>query len=280
MRTITRFLWALPCARFELSLAWNTLSFTIRRRTECSTLPMTSLEQQVVFPSWSWLGWVGGVFISVADDTLETYNASIICYIHRSNPLSFELVSKLNYERGDQSAQSPADSDSDSDDFMYYNQGISWRHSRSPEIKLAHVKAELPNLTEDVLKGYADEYLLFFWAESAFLEMVAPDPDTIGKTTRDIMRIGFPIIMNSLGEEIGTAESINKHHWQDKANSGWSEFIAIGRRCVADIPDTPTIVIALQIRWENGVAYRGNIAEINEDAWLDASPTLKLIALA
>jgi len=72
MRTITEFLWALPCARFELSLAWNTLSRNIRRRVECSTLPMTSLEQQAVFHSWSWLGWVGGVFISVADDTLET----------------------------------------------------------------------------------------------------------------------------------------------------------------------------------------------------------------
>jgi len=189
-------------------------------------------------------------------------------------------VSKLNYERRDKSAQSLADSDSDSDDFIYYNQGISWRHSRSPEITFAHVKKELPNLTEDVLKGFADEYLLFFWAESAFLEMLAPDPDTVGQTTRDIMRIGFPIIMNSSGKEIGTAESINKHYWQDKANSGWTEFIAIGRRCVADIPDTPTMIIALQIRWENGVAYRVNIAEINEDAWLDASPTLKSIALA
>lgn len=38
-------------------------------------------------------------------------------------------------------------------------------------------------------------------------------------------------------------------------------------------------VVALQICWENGIAYRVNIAEFKESDWEAANPVRKLIAL-
>lgn len=65
------FHWGHPRSRFELSLSWCTFH-TLSIRSEKSTLPMTSLNIQVHFPTWSWTGWVGEASVSVSDDRLET----------------------------------------------------------------------------------------------------------------------------------------------------------------------------------------------------------------
>jgi hypothetical protein len=59
------------------------------------------------------------------------------------------------------------------------------------------------------------------------------------------------------------------------------EFVAIGKRHAPDLasPENASSVIALQIRWEKDVAYRVNIAEIDQAAWENAKPIRKLIAL-
>lgn len=54
----TDFLWGLPCSHLEMGLMWDT-DHGIKRRTALSTLPMTSLNKQVTFPTWSWMGWRG-----------------------------------------------------------------------------------------------------------------------------------------------------------------------------------------------------------------------------
>jgi hypothetical protein len=63
------FIWGLPRSRFEQGLAWTLHPFAdnLRRRTELSTLPMTSLRIRVPFPSWSWMGWIGRVSIIVRE---------------------------------------------------------------------------------------------------------------------------------------------------------------------------------------------------------------------
>jgi hypothetical protein len=65
-----RFLWGLPRSRFEIGLSWTTFPGQYRR-TELSTLPMTSKNMKVSFPSWSWMGWVGEAWVSVGDDRAE-----------------------------------------------------------------------------------------------------------------------------------------------------------------------------------------------------------------
>ena len=33
----------------------------------------------------------------------------------------------------------------------------------------------------------------------------------------------------------------------------------------------PPVVVALQVRWEDGVAYRVNVGDITEEAWMGPS---------
>ena len=64
-----KFLWGHPRSRFGFSLFWEpAFNVVPRRRTELTTLPMTSLDTNVTFPSWSWLGWTSQVNCSVGDE--------------------------------------------------------------------------------------------------------------------------------------------------------------------------------------------------------------------
>ncbi|KAL3295496.1 tol protein, partial [Colletotrichum asianum] len=74
-----RFLWAIPASRFEIGLCWHRqwkwgiISGThLTRRTGLSTLPSTTLNCNVSFPSWSWLGWKGHIQMCFSDQYRET----------------------------------------------------------------------------------------------------------------------------------------------------------------------------------------------------------------
>lgn len=68
------FHWGHPRSQFEISLMWNSPSFGYRlhRRTAQTTLPMTALNKHVQLPSWSWMGWVGPVNMTVDNPRMET----------------------------------------------------------------------------------------------------------------------------------------------------------------------------------------------------------------
>jgi Heterokaryon incompatibility protein (HET) len=75
-----KFLWGHPRSRFGLSLFWEPTFSVVpgvpgvpRRRTELTTLPMTNLDTNVTFPSWSWLGWTSRVNCSVGDDRRDRW---------------------------------------------------------------------------------------------------------------------------------------------------------------------------------------------------------------
>ena len=66
------FLWGLPAsARFELALCWEPFRGGLIRRDGLTTLPMTSLNCKVPFPSWSWIGWKGSVNLRLEDRHAE-----------------------------------------------------------------------------------------------------------------------------------------------------------------------------------------------------------------
>lgn len=58
-RTGETFLWGLARSTFDTGIWWDRSleDGPIRRRTCLTTLEVTSLKQQVPFPSWTWLGW-------------------------------------------------------------------------------------------------------------------------------------------------------------------------------------------------------------------------------
>jgi hypothetical protein len=137
----------------------------------------------------------------------------------------------------------------------------------------------------EILSSYADEYLLFFWADTArFLvrppnQLTFADHKNVGTNVQD----SRPTVHNTEGACIGTACRLKGEHWTSATggfNEQWYDFVAVSRRAVREIPEYPVTIIALQIERVNGVAYRVNIAEIGEDNWLAAGPVRSLIALA
>jgi hypothetical protein len=138
----------------------------------------------------------------------------------------------------------------------------------------------LPKLTSDTISRFADEYLLFFWAFTARLHVQPPDPTASmdHSSISDNVHESRPIIFNDDGEELGTACRL-KGQQKASTEAGLQDFIAVGRRQVFEIPEYPAQILALQIEWVSGVAYRTNIAEIDEEAWLAANPSRILVAL-
>ena len=68
--TNTEFLYGLPLARFELALMWETFH-GVQRREALSTFSMSSLKRPIVFPTWSWMGWIGDIHCRVGDARRE-----------------------------------------------------------------------------------------------------------------------------------------------------------------------------------------------------------------
>ncbi|KAH5373008.1 hypothetical protein HBI48_025630 [Parastagonospora nodorum] len=255
-----KFLWALPYSRFNLALSWDTI-YGVCRRSAVSKLAMTSLNRQIQFPSWSWLGWVGHAHCSVGTDRTECETPTIVCYTNRSNPLSFLAL---------QDPGAPQD---------------FTPQSQTSSVAFSDVEIHLAYLTTEILSTYADEYLLFFWADTArFLvrpphQLTFTDHKNVGTNVQD----SRPTVHNMEGACIGTACRLKGEHWASATggfNEQWFDFVAVSRRAVREIPEYPVTIIALQIEWVSGVAYRVNIAEIGEDNWLAARPVRSLIALA
>jgi hypothetical protein len=156
----------------------------------------------------------------------------------------------------------------------------AWSRGCDDEVTVQSIQECHPNLTETFLQQQPDGHIIFFWASTTFLDVQRPrdltqDPTAISYTARD-----RGIVRNRKGEPVGTVDTMGPSHWNQTPDpSGLQEFVAVGRRAVAEIPDLPAVVLALQIRWENGLASRVNIAEIEETAWIAAEPAWKLIAL-
>jgi len=83
------------------------------------------------------------------------------------------------------------------------------------------------------------------------------------------------------GLVVGFVDRMGKEHWDSLPSpEGLQEFVVVGRRAVEGMTELyPPYVVALQIYWENGIAYRVNIAEFKESDWKAANPVRKLIAL-
>lgn len=160
----------------------------------------------------------------------------------------------------------------------------SWFSNESLEVRWSDVQEHLPTLTADRLRAVPDEHILFFWASSVFLQVYR---DTGTAKDRKRKYIGTHSssrpadILDSQGNNVGIIERMGQ--WQQAESvSGRYEFIALGRQDlgIEELRDLyPPKVVAMQIRWEDGVAYREHIAEVDQAAWEAAQPTWKLIAL-
>jgi Heterokaryon incompatibility protein (HET) len=270
-----QFLWGLPRARFELGLTWTTFTGQ-RQRKSLSTLPMTVKNVRVRFPSWSWMGWIGEAWLSVGDDRHEFRHVNssplqrvrdiltqrsdlpqVTCHVHRTSPL--EIVAVRIESTGDIMSQVLSS--------FLCNSYSEWKPNHDLLVSLNDIAQHLPSLYER-LSSIPDELTLFFWASSALLTLRNDGEDSI--TIQ-------PTIVDDTGKPIGTMGKMSLEHWNaSKYNNQLSELIVIGSR-------RPTgynpVLILLHITWRDEIAYRVNIGEIEEAAWMGVQRVWKLIAL-
>lgn len=69
-----KFIWGMPTSRMGLALLWEDYDstfpneFSMKRRLERTTLPVSSFQSRLRIPSWSWLGWSGIIELQLGDD--------------------------------------------------------------------------------------------------------------------------------------------------------------------------------------------------------------------
>ncbi|KAI1179265.1 HET-domain-containing protein [Nemania sp. FL0916] len=249
------FVWGLPRSHFEQGLLWSSFD-TLRRRKELSTLPMTSLEIKVPFPSWSWMGWIGEAHVCIGDERCDIDIGEIpeiLCYEHCHKPLRLERVrhGTAPYEWAAQRTRP------------------SWKRHHNQLITLADVASQHSNLNSAKLATIPEMQLIFFWTSSIFFTLAPPESNS--GTVR------YSAIVDSLGEAIGsTGTMISSHGESSDYNQGRHEFVVLGsRRNQFSDP----MLLVLQIEWRDTIAHRVNSGEVKEDAWKKEPHTWKLIPL-
>ncbi|KAF2100843.1 HET-domain-containing protein [Rhizodiscina lignyota] len=244
-----QWLWGLPRSRLNDALAWSTRSGQVRRSAK-STLPMTELDKQVEFPSWSWMGWIGEAWVSVTNEHLDEINeaATIDVYVHANEDTGVAIR-----------AVNPTVPATDGDD----------------RVQLQDVKTELPSLSQNALARTPGGHILLFWAERAVLSIARKTAQPSDTKFADKYEYE---IRNSSGTPIGTmGPMIRQRSEETRYDCGTWEFIQIRRRQILHFE---AILTVLQIERQGDLAYRINIGEIQELAWQQAGPERVLIALA
>ncbi|KAK0732338.1 heterokaryon incompatibility protein-domain-containing protein [Apiosordaria backusii] len=272
--------WGHPRSRFELSLSWRS-TYGLYRRTELSTLPMTSLNTRVTFPSWSWMGWKGQVEFEVTDERLETESPAIVCFVHKTRLTdTTSIVPASRPSQGYMQAPEPLKK-------KHIGHGFDLRGKM---VSLADIHKHLPKL-HSRLFSIPNEHVLFFWANcvpSRHFELEVP-PELLLKekspTIADWISQARPAIKNLNGAVVGSLDRmVDPEYWKVVLDDTGGDvgFVVVGRRHVPDLPQFPAMLLVLQVRWngDGDVTERLNIGEIEEEAWpKDGQAEVKLISL-
>ncbi|KAI0809299.1 hypothetical protein GGR55DRAFT_167630 [Xylaria sp. FL0064] len=253
-RSGDNFAWGLPLSHFEQSLLWSSFG-SLRRRKEYSTLPMTSMQVKVPFPSWSWMGWIGEAHVCIGDDRWDEDIGEcpeILCYEHYHAPLRIERVSlhTLGYELTRQRNRP------------------RWKQNENQHVTLADLALEHPILHSTRLGTIPETQIIFFWTTCAFFTL-APIDKTPGQHRFEVV--------NSHGHVVGSTGTITSDYVENlDCSKGRHEFIVLGSR--RNQFSDPTLLV-IQIEWRDGVAHRTNWGKIEEGAWERESYAWKLIPL-
>jgi hypothetical protein len=150
---------------------------------------------------------------------------------------------------------------------------VPWKLYENATVTVKDIMSELPDMTESRLTELPEKSIIFFWASSTLFN--------INLTEKQVNRENKLDVLNAARHTVGSVRKTETPQWKAirRGDVSCCEFIAIGRRCIPEIPDIPPQVLALQIVWEDSIAYRVSIAEIDEQAWLNTNPQWKLIAM-
>ncbi|EGZ68528.1 HET-domain-containing protein [Neurospora tetrasperma FGSC 2509] len=278
-----QFLWGLPVSKLQFShaLCWQANGPLVRR--EClTTLPTTSLQVKVPFPSWSWLGWKGDIrnqWCSASSLKLE-----IRPYVLRNTPVRLVEIYDIpedNMSRAMPSSTNGGESASPLPTHSYPNAFES--------LTLDTIYRTLsPDITPKRLSRTPDDQLLFFWCERTFLYFEKPsgDEDNIGVHDEEGKHLFFHIQRWVLGH-LDQEWERPKYSWQSDRMK--VEFIAITSYTCEwlELSSNPsqreeqgTEFFLFLIKRRQGIAYRvAMIERVPMRKWLKCERERILVAL-
>ncbi|ROW00490.1 hypothetical protein VSDG_03299 [Cytospora chrysosperma] len=289
----------------------------IYRLTDKESGKMASVNQQAILPSWSWMGWVGAVRLRSVESgagVVKT-NIEICCYEIRGSDLALRPVHGTDSAdlegREDSGELTDPKRPRAVKDLATPDQRSLWRGV----VTWSDVEKECPSLTASRVRGIPDGHLLFFWASTAtfVVENLLEPPGAMAPRIRNlknqkvgnlnmeprptpflprcaqvVWRKGTDLLRrlhreptSALGRCVAATWTVadffqHRGAWRaSRAGYGPHEFVVIGSE---QYPGRSHVLV-LQIRWEDGIAYRVNIGKILTQSWLEANPVWKLIPL-
>lgn len=297
------FVWGIPLSQFELGLSWTTFDGQYRRRDR-TTLPMTNQRRQVIFPSWSWMGWVGEAHISVGRNRLDSEEPTVECFVHRASDRAgrdIELL-KLKTYAHQQTSKQPLSAP-------------SWKSHKSREVTLPRLRHEIPALTQQVLSEIPDFHMLFFFTEIAQLAVRPSPPESsvsklkfpslsfvcsncstvsqhlTGSPTPSIpdsvaqrfphllqhdesgqapLGDNIPDILHPSGSgiKVGSLTRMARQHWESgNYDTGLQNFIVVGRRHIEELGDEfPATLLIMQVEKSSTAVKERNSGDESKQA--------------
>ncbi|KAM7214003.1 Heterokaryon incompatibility protein (HET) domain containing protein [Rhypophila decipiens] len=252
------FLWGMPRSHFEQSILWTSFRGSTRR-TELSTLPMTSLQVRITFPSWSWMGWIGEASILIGDDRLDEEigeTPEVVCFEHCHNPSRLQPVSPAASRFKSLLTSAPLP---------------RWKQSHNHSVTMSALETNMPQLYTS-LPAVPEGLLIFFWTSMASFTLV---PTVIPPAFTDGQAQVTAEVMDAEGQKVGTVGTTSLDD-EVAHRQGVHKFIVVGSR---RNPFSDPVLLVLQVVWREGIAYRMNSGEILEAAWERASPAWTLVVL-
>ncbi|KAG0564357.1 hypothetical protein KC19_8G104000 [Ceratodon purpureus] len=249
-----RFHWGLPVSRFGeiLSFWWIDSAHDKARRTDtCRVYCEDGSIHQVLFPSWSWLGWLGEVCV---DFPLPLGNVQSELEFYRVD-IDGSRLRKI--DEGDQQAN------------FEFVQPID-EQLRSLW-KIGSTTLETDNIQNG--RCFRDSGMLRFWTSHALLWLMDSDDDS---------RCG---VLDSEGNEVGYVI-----RWKQSVREReLYSFIVLSRHHTyhLDINVTPRVekviphleLHVMLVRWIDGMASRVTVGTVSERAWVEAKPQWTLVTL-
>jgi hypothetical protein len=246
-----RFIWGHPETRFSKMLMWS--GCPSGRREAMCIVPSSNGAREVMFPSWSWMGWKGGVSLNFA----FVYVPEILCFYQDENWLlrTFDEIDRAN--------------DSISVAVAHEDAECPWKPNKVTQVTKEDIEHHYPDLSK-YPENRTHDSILFFWASSARFSLKW---DNAGVS-------GIPVIYNKSSDYLGSTDQMTRERWYSEGfESGTFEFIVVGRDPLSDEKDGNPKLQVLQIEWKDGIAYRTNSGFLFEKGWMAAKRTWKMIAL-
>jgi hypothetical protein len=148
-----------------------------------------------------------------------------------------------------------------------------WKVVSSPTVTTSDLETQLPHLSRDVLAGYPDNYLLFFWASIASFKVI----DDKEQIFWNEVKTRNPKIVNADGNIVGITGPLPPNaRATNRCTAEIHEFVVIGRRQILHFKPQLSV---LQVESSDGIMYRMNTGDVDEEAWVRAEPKWNLVVL-